>query len=235
MKIIALIPTFGTRPYLSDMLKWLEASKDVSDVMIKTDTVPRGPAAARAELVTEAFAKHGKDAIYLMLDDDCIFSNTSRLADAARHFEEIKGLGIVGIPLKLQFLAKGFCNSTKAYHCFMVSGSVLANSINYTPGEFCEDIDFSFRTWLAGYKIISTQRAEIWHHTTSHKDDAQDIGVAFENYKNKTVQVGSTFLQRMDGLVTAQTHNMLGIELPKFFSVKETEKAKQQHIANKKY
>lgn len=238
MKTIALIPTYGDRQYLASMLDWLNSNNGITETFVKRDTMPRAPASARKELLAEAYAKHGADAYYLMLDDDSVFTDKSNIAAALQHFAEMKGLGIVGIPLALSFpkqggiVGKGYVDATHCGHCFIVSGKVLEEGITYTEGEYCEDIDFTFEAYKAGFKVILTQRCEIWHHTTPHNANPSTIGVAVVNINEKLVTPQSTFLQRNADLVTAETHILYGIELPKFYSVKATKEAIELHKQN---
>lgn len=51
MKTIALIPTYGDRPYLMPMLNWLNEDHGINETYVNRDATPRAPATARKEIV----------------------------------------------------------------------------------------------------------------------------------------------------------------------------------------
>jgi hypothetical protein len=227
--LIALIPTFGTRPYLANMLEWLNGNNAIAETFVSNNQTPRIPANVRNDLLNEAFAKYGKDAYYLMLDDDCIMDGCN-LNAAVEHFKQLPGLGIVALPLRLAYPADGrlvgkdYIEVATAGHCFIISGSVLEAGIRYTENEYCDELDFSFKTWLSGFKNIITLRTALWHHITPHKTQL-NCGVNVENIKSGAIIPQSTFLTRNAGLIECNTQTLYDIEMPIFYTIKPTQEA----------
>lgn len=163
--IIALIPTISThdRGYLGNMLDWLNNSGQVDAVEVLADTEPSDIASARKMLVEQAYAKYGKDAIYLMLNDDCRFTEQSCIRDAAAYFNELPNLGLVGFWLGLDRCEDKYSVVPWFSQCFMFSGEIVAKGFNYTDGEYFDGIDLALQLHVAGYTNIKTKRCAIWH------------------------------------------------------------------------
>lgn len=160
--IIALIPTYGNRGYLDEMLQWLEMSNQVDAVEVLRQEEPLGSALARNELIKQATAKYGYDCQYLMLDDDCKFSRYSQIRKAAEIIESDNDIGLVSFPLG-GITQKGYAEAIIVKHCWLINGKLLAAGSNYTPGELYDSLDFCLQSYLLGYRNVITKEAFIWH------------------------------------------------------------------------
>lgn len=258
MNIIALIPSYADRGYLDAMLAWLEQSGEVDDIITLIQDEPLGASNARRELINQAFAKHGENATYLMLDDDCVFSEKSNIRDASKHFDELKGVGIIGIPTDIKYLSNKYYYVNKAYHCMLISGKVLSSPdplitlntgtspsppaggeslggvINYKPNEYCDEIHLSIAVYLAGFELIQTQRAAIWHHAALHKAPQDDPGINATLILSKQIPVQSTLIKDYEGLIKYEPFQLFDVEMPKFFSIGYTKQGREMHNQNRK-
>lgn len=160
--IIALIPSYGDRGYLDDMLNWLDNSGQVDGVELLRQDEPLGSALARKTLIEQATQKYGFDCQYLMLDDDCKFSRYSQIGKAAKIIEKENDIGIVSFPLG-GIAGSGYVESIVVKHCWIINGKLLAAGANYTPGELYDSLDFCIQSYLLGYRNVVTKEAFIWH------------------------------------------------------------------------
>jgi len=160
--IIALIPTYGNRGYLDEMLAWLDASGQVDAVELLRQDEPLGSALARRTLIEQATAKYGYDHHYLMLDDDCKFNRFSRIRKAAAILEIETDIGLVSFPLG-GIIQQGYVEQTIVKHCWLMSGRLLQAGANYTPGELYDSLDMCIQSYLLGYRNVITKEAIIWH------------------------------------------------------------------------
>lgn len=231
-KIIALIPTYGERPYLAEMLKWLDKSKEIDDVIVYKQDIPIGLSNARIEVINKAYSEYGSDNYYLMLDDDCIFSENTKILDTTRYFEKYPELGIIQFPTDVRKVPS-LMEVKFAYHCFMFKGSLIEEGINYCPDEFCDEVSFSFLAYLLGYRIFITDEAEIWHHfSNTHEDSSKDSATS-EYVKKGILKYKNTFMEKMSGKYlnfSYVKHN--GMLVPNHFSIKETQLAIDTHNKN---
>lgn len=160
--IIALIPTYGQRGYLDEMLQWLDLSGQVDAVEVLRQDEPLGSALARNQLIQQATAKYGYDNQFLMLDDDCKFNRFSQIRNAAAIIDREKDVGIVSFPLG-GITQNGYVESIIVKHCWLINGQLLAAGANYTPGELYDSLDFCLQSYLLGFRNIITKEAFIWH------------------------------------------------------------------------
>lgn len=164
--IIALIPTYGQRGYLDEMLQWLDLSGQVDAVEVLRQDEPLGSALARNQLIQQATAKYGYDNQFLMLDDDCKFNRFSQIRKAAEIIDRENDIGIVSFPLG-GITQNGYAESLIVKHCWLINGRLLAAGANYTPGELYDSLDFCLQSYLLGYRNVITKEAFIWHDVST--------------------------------------------------------------------
>ena len=163
--IIALIPTYGNRGYLDEMLAWLDASGQVDAVELLQQDKPLGSALARRTLIEQATAKYGYEHHYLMLDDDCIFNRYSNIRAAAAIINNEIDIGLVSFPLG-GIAQPGYVESIIVKHCWLINGRLLQAGANYTPGELYDSLDVCIQSYLLGYRNVVIKEAFIWHDVT---------------------------------------------------------------------
>ncbi len=163
--IIALIPTYGKRGYLDEMLAWLNATNEVDAVEILRQDEPLGSALARRTLIEQATQKYGYDHHYLMLDDDCKFNRFSHIRQAAAILDNEHDIGLVSFPLG-GIVQHGYAEQIIVKHCWLMNGKLLAAGANYTPGELYDSLDMCIQSYLLGYRNVVTREAFIWHDVT---------------------------------------------------------------------
>lgn len=166
--IIALIPTYGSRGYLDNMLQWLNNNNEVDAVELLRQDEPLGSSLARNKLIQQATAKYGYDHQYLMLDDDCVFGRDSHIRRAATIIDNEPDIGLVSFPLG-GIITSGYADAIIVKHCWLINGRLLAAGANYTPGELYDCLDMSLQSYLLGYRNVITKEAFIWHDVAMAK------------------------------------------------------------------
>lgn len=237
MKVVALIPSYGERPYLKNMLEWLNSTDEVDYIELFKQDEPLGSATARKILVEKAFRKYGPNLAYLMLDDDCEFTVRSRIREVAALFDKLPGLGLVQIPNSCREERNNEClysNVVLANHCFMLSGKVLEVGINYKDHEFCDELTVSADTFLYGFDMVVFMEAEIPHHYVNVFHSSKEGSINEQLIGSHRHLYKSDFIKDYSKYYEFEENEFMGIKIPNYHTMFVTEEGRNLHNKNRK-
>lgn len=226
MKLIVLIPSYNRTLKLLETIDSLKKHIEYDDLIVLEQKAgnPLGSGEARRRLCEDAYHKYGDGNCFLMLDDDSTFDDNSKIRWAMDYFNKYDKLAIIQTPN-----AKKQSKDNKQFlpilfHSFLIRSDIIGRGFNYHPTEYADEIYFSFKVWLAGYKLLRTQRAYIRHHVTKRSSVAKFGGGIEEAYKNKLINIHSSFLQEFGKFIKpARTSYRDGVLLPWYNSIKPNE------------
>lgn len=200
--IIALIPTYGDRGYLDNMINWLNDSQEVDAIELLHQENPQGSATARNKLIADATNKYGYDHYFLMLDDDCRFCTLSRIRKAAKLFEDNNDIGIISFPVG-GVITSGYAESIIVKHCFLINGELIKAGAIYTPGEIYDSLDMCIQSYLLGYRNVVTKEAIIWHNVSP--DTSIRWKLVNEGFQSATSGIMARYAQYIDKYIEPYT------------------------------
>jgi hypothetical protein len=230
MKIIALIPSINRGYVLYKTIADLETLNQVDDIIVLSEKIPQGVAKARRQLVNIAYEKYGDGCIFLMLNDDCTFTDQSNIKWAAEYFNENPNLGLLQFPVKAPH-KDVFLEKPTAFHCFMFRSDLVGKGINYTDGEHLDEILFSLDIFFAGYDIGMTLRCIIPHHVAINESNAIQGGI-FNSIKDGFIKPQSFITKKYAGLIKWKKGHYMFSDLPDIFSIVPNNKGYELHQKN---
>ena len=174
MKLVVTIPSYDREEWLAHTVE------GVRDVMRPDDLIvyeqpkgkPDGIGTARRKIHEMAVAKHGEDALYLMMDDDAHLQEHPELVNirwAMQHFEEMPLLGVCQCTISLDPLVDTFRRRRWVAHSYLIRGAVLTGggsvATAYRDNEnHADELLFSMEAWLHGWTVGTTGRCRIPRH-----------------------------------------------------------------------